>query len=80
MEHKELFMDKITKGDRTFFFDFKQLEDGDVRLSVSESKTAEDGSEQPKTLIVELDYDEVKDFLGRVIKRLEAFSALSKDQ
>lgn len=43
MENKELFTDKITKGNRTYFFDVKRSESGSLYLSVSESKRTDDG-------------------------------------
>ncbi|WP_425571132.1 DUF3276 family protein [Olivibacter ginsenosidimutans] len=33
MDNKELFTDKITKGNRTYFFDVKRSENGGLYLS-----------------------------------------------
>ncbi len=55
MDNNELFTDKITKGNRTYFFDVKKSENSGLYLSVSESKRTDDGFEKYKILIFEED-------------------------
>ena len=38
MADNEIYSDKITKGTRTYFFDIKKSENGDLYLKISESK------------------------------------------
>jgi len=71
MENKELFTDKITKGNRTYFFDVKRSENGSLYLSVSESKRTDDGFEKYKILIFEEDIKDFKKVFNRAVKKLE---------
>ncbi len=45
MADNEIYSDKITKGTRTYFFDIKKSENGDLYLKISESKKTSDGFE-----------------------------------
>lgn len=65
MDNNELFTDKITKGNRTYFFDVKKSENGSLYLSVSESKRTDDGFEKHKILIFE---EDIKDFKSSLIE------------
>lgn len=71
MENKELFTDKITKGNRTYFFDVKRSESGSLYLSVSESKRTDDGFEKHKILIFEEDIKDFKKVFNRAVRQLE---------
>src|SRR5690606_8022642 len=71
MENNELFTDKVTKGNRTYFFDVKRSENGSLYLSVSESKRTDDGFEKHKILIFEEDIKDFKKLFNRAVKKLE---------
>jgi len=71
MDNNELFTDKITKGNRTYFFDVKKSENGSLYLSVSESKCTDDGFEKYKILIFEEDIKDFKKLFNRAVKKLE---------
>lgn len=71
MDNNELFNDKITKGNRTYFFDVKKSENGGLYLSVSESKRTDDGFEKYKILIFEEDIKDFKKLFNRAVKKLE---------
>ena len=45
MNEKEIFSTKITKGNRTYFFDIKKTEQRYRYLKISESKKTENGFE-----------------------------------
>ncbi|SFS33341.1 DUF3276 family protein [Sphingobacterium wenxiniae] len=71
MDNNELFTDKVTKGNRTYFFDVKRSENGSLYLSVSESKRTDDGFEKYNILIFEEDIKDFKKAFNRAIKKLE---------
>ena len=75
MENQELFTDKITKGNRTYFFDVKRAENGGLFLSISESKRTEAGFQKYNIVIFEEDIEDVKRVFNRVVKKLGALSA-----
>lgn len=80
MENKELFTDKITKGNRTYFFDVKRSENGSLYLSVSESKRTDDGFEKYKILIFEEDIKDFKKVFNRAVKKLEKLTDPESDK
>lgn len=80
MDNKELFTDKITKGNRTYFFDVKRSENGGLYLSVSESKRIDDGFEKYKILIFEEDIKDFKKGFNRAVKKLEKLTDLESDK
>jgi hypothetical protein len=51
--------EKITKGKRTYFFDIKQCETGDLYLKILESKKTDTGFERNNILIF---HEDLKDF------------------
>jgi len=79
MENKELFTDKITKGNRTYFFDVKRSENGSLYLSVSESKRTDDGFEKYKILIFEEDIKDFKKIFNRAVRKLEKLTDPNDD-
>jgi len=70
MENSELFSEKITKGARTYFFDIKKTEGGDLYLSISESKRTDDGFDRHRILIFEEDFNDFKTAFNRVARKL----------
>lgn len=75
MENSELFSEKITKGARTYFFDIKKTEGGDLYLSISESKRTDDGFDRYRILIFEEDFNDFKTAFNHAAKKLERLSA-----
>lgn len=80
MENKELFTDKITKGNRTYFFDVKRSENDSLYLSVSESKRTDDGFEKYKILIFEEDINDFKKLFNRAVRKLEKLTDPESDK
>ena len=75
MENSELFSEKITKGSRTYFFDIKKTDGGDLYLSISESKRANDGFDRHRILVFEEDFNDFKTAFNHSAKKLEQLSA-----
>ncbi|WP_324760268.1 DUF3276 family protein [Sphingobacterium thalpophilum] len=80
MDNNELFTDKITKGNRTYFFDVKKSENGSLYLSISESKRTDDGFEKHKILIFEEDIKDFKKVFNRAVKKLEKLTDPKSDK
>ena len=75
MQDREIYSDKITRGSRTYFFDIKRSENGDLYLKISESKKTESGFEHHRLII----FDEgVKDFAEAFKKSLTKFEKLKE--
>ena len=74
MENSELFSEKITKGARTYFFDIKKTEGGDLYLSISESKRTDDGFDRHRVLVFEEDFNDFKAAFNRVAKKIASLN------
>jgi hypothetical protein len=73
MHDNEIYSDKITKGSRTYFFDIKKSEKGDLYLKISESKKTESGYEHHRLMIFDEDFN---DFVEALKKSLTKFKQL----
>jgi|GEM_PF-766483 len=70
MKDKEIFSTKFTKGKRTYFFDIKKSEQGDLYLKISESKKTENGFEHHRLMVFD---EDMKDFVDTLRKTLAKF-------
>ncbi|MEI2823586.1 MAG: DUF3276 family protein [Chitinophagaceae bacterium] len=61
-----MYSNKITKGSRTYFFDIKKSEKGDLYLKVSESKKTENGYEHHRLMVFD---EDLKDFVEASLKK-----------
>jgi len=75
MSDNEIYSDKITKGSRTYFFDIKKSEKGDLYLKVSESKKTENGYEHHRLMVFD---EDIKDFVEALKKSLTKFKELKE--
>lgn len=73
MNDKEIYSDKITKGNRTYFFDIKKSEKGDLYLKISESKKTAAGFKHHRLMIFD---EDLKDFVETLKKSLTKFKEL----
>jgi len=75
MQGNEIYSDKITKGLRTYFFDIKKSEKGDLYLKISESKKTASGFEHHRLMIFD---EDLKDFVETLKKSLTKFKELKE--
>lgn len=75
MTDKEIYSDKITKGNRTYFFDIKKSEKGDLYLKISESKKTDGGFEHHRLMVFD---EDLKDFVETLTKSLTKFKELKE--
>lgn len=75
MDTGEIYTDKLTKGNRTYFFDIKKSEKGDLYLKVSESKKTESGYEHHRLMVFD---EDLKDFVEALKKSLTKFKELKE--
>ena len=75
MADNEIYSDKITKGSRTYFFDIKKSEKGDLYLKISESKKTASGFEHHRLMIFD---EDLKDFVETLKKSLTKFKELKE--
>jgi DNA-directed RNA polymerase specialized sigma24 family protein len=75
MQDKEIYSDKITKGSRTYFFDIKKSEKGDLYLKISESKKTQSGYEHHRLMVFD---EDLKDFIEALKKSLTKFKELKE--
>ena len=75
MNDNEIYSNKITKGSRTYFFDIKKSEKGDLYLKVSESKKTENGYEHHRLMVFD---EDLKDFVEALKKSLTKFKELKE--
>ena len=77
MDKIELYSDKLKVGNRTYFFDIKKSENGDLYLKISESKKTGDDFEHHRLMI----FDEgLKDFVEALKKSLTKFKELKESK
>lgn len=74
MENSEIFGEKITKGARTYFFDIKKTEGGDLYISISESKRTDDGFDCHRVLVFEQDFNDFKAAFNRAAKKITSLN------
>lgn len=77
MSDKEIFSSKITKGNRTYFFDIKESEKGDLYLKISESKKTSAGFEHHRLMVFD---EDMQDFVDTLRKTLAKFKELKAYQ
>lgn len=75
MNDNEIYSDKITKGSRTYFFDIKKSENGDLYLKISESKKTGSGFEHHRLMVFD---EDLKDFVEALKKSLTKFKELKE--
>lgn len=75
MQDNEIYSDKITKGSRTYFFDIKKSEKGDLYLKISESKKTQSGYEHHRLMVFD---EDLKDFVEALKKSLTKFKELKE--
>jgi|SRR5690606_16229960 len=75
MSREEIYTDKLTKGNRTYFFDIKKSENGDLYLKISESKKTGSNFEHHRLMIFD---EDLKDFVEALKKSLEKFKELKE--
>jgi len=75
MQNNEIYSEKITKGSRTYFFDIKKSEKGDLYLKISERKKTASGFEHHRLMIF---VEDLKDFVETLKKSLTKFKELKK--
>ncbi len=77
MNDKEIFSHKITKGNRTYFFDINKSEKGDLYLKISESKKTNVGFEHYGLIVFD---ENLKDFEEAFRKALRKFQELKNPE
>lgn len=75
MNKNEIYTNKIIKGSRTYFFDIKKSENGDLYLKISENKKSQNGYEHYRLMVFE---EDLKDFVEAFEKSLSKFKELKK--
>ncbi|MBM3454093.1 MAG: DUF3276 family protein [Bacteroidetes bacterium] len=70
MDNNEIYSDKITKDSRTYFFDIKKSEKGDLYLKISESKKTQSGYEHNRLMVFD---EDLKYFIEALKKSLTKF-------
>ena len=75
MSDNEIYSDKIVKGSRTYFFDIKRSESGDLYLKVSESKKTASGFEHNRLMVFD---EDLKGFVDALRKSLAKFKELKE--
>ncbi len=75
MADNEIYSDKITKGSRTYYFDIKKSEKGDLYLKISESKKTQSGYEHHRLMVFD---EDLKDFVEALKKSLTKFKELKE--
>src|SRR5690606_22679943 len=75
MSDNEIYSDKITKGSRTYFFDIKKSENGNLYLKISESKKTGSGFEHHRLMVFD---EDLEDFVETLKKSLTKFKELKE--
>jgi Protein of unknown function (DUF3276). len=73
MSDNEIYSDKIVKGSRTYFFDIKRCESGDLYLKISESKKTASDFEHHRIMVFD---EDLRDFVEALKKSLTKFKEL----
>lgn len=69
MSNEELYSNKLKKGNRTYFFDIKQTEKGDLYFKISEQKQIGENFERYRIMVFEEDFEDFeKSFIKLIFK------------
>ena len=71
MRNEELYSDKLKKGNRTYFFDIKQTEKGDLYFKVSEQKQVGDNYERYRIVVFEEDFEDFEKSFTKLISKVK---------
>lgn len=71
MSNEELYSDKLKKGNRTYFFDIKQTEKGDLYFKISEQKQVEDNYERYRIMVFEEDFEDFEKSFTKLISKVK---------
>jgi len=75
MNEKEIYSDRITKGNRTYFFDIKKNDYGDLYMKISERKKTENGFDHYRLMVFE---EDMNDFVQAFNKLQDKFKELKE--
>ena len=73
----EVFLARLKKGPRTYFFDIKQNEKRDFYMTITESKKSGDKFDKYRIMIYEEDIQDFADFFQNTL--MEFMSLASRD-
>lgn len=79
MIKNELYSGRLKKGSRTYFFDIKQSEKGDLYLKISEQKHIAGKAERHRIIVFEENFDEFEISFGKLFEELKKLRR-SKDE
>jgi hypothetical protein len=79
MERKELFSERISAGNRTYFFDVKESVEGAKYLVISESKRVGKTHEHNRVMVFEEDIRTFNRGLRKALKFIRAFKFISEE-
>ena len=71
----EVYSDRLDRGNRTYFFDIKKNDYGDLYLKISERKKTESGFDHYRLMVFEKD---LNDFVEAFEKLLRKFKELKE--
>lgn len=71
MSNEELYSDKFKKGNRTYFFDIKQTEKGDLYFKISEQKQVGENYERYRIMVFEEDFEDFEKSLTKLISKVK---------
>ncbi len=77
MEHSELYVQKLTRGKRSYFFDIKQTEQKDFYIKITESKPSNNGFEHHRVMVFE---EDIEDFMVSFTQCLASYHKLKEAQ
>jgi len=75
MSDNEIYSDKIVIGSRTYFFDIKRSEKGDLYLRVTESRKTASGFEHHRLMVFD---EDLRDFSEALKRSLTKFKELKE--
>jgi hypothetical protein len=83
MSNEELYSDKLKKGNRTYFFDIKQTENGDLYFKISEQKQVGENYERYRIMVFKEDFEDFeKSFIKLIskVKKLKRSDSESREE
>lgn len=75
MKDKEIYTERLKKGNRTYYFDIKESENGAYYIKVSESKQIGNEIEKYRILVFEEDIEDFEKSISRLITQLKKFKS-----
>jgi|SRR5690554_1780569 len=79
MDNKEIYSERLVRGNRTYFFDIKQTEKEDLFLKISEQKQIGGYIERYRVMVFEEDFEDFEKAIHQLISKAKKLKNIENE-